>query len=505
MSELFSSWLREEAKPSLSDKKTQNLSSLLIKVYIGSHIRDEGLRQDEDFLVKSNKEIQLLKELELIELQSWYGNKVIALTGKGREFATSLVEEQLSSQEAKIESLLSGSNRPLLGLIIKYYMSKYLSIEVEEIDEKSEYYLDWQDVIFTDKRAQEAKGKLFHGLEELGFSVRVHYYVSTRGSERRGLHYVTAPQTRKKLLDEFDDYSVPWSIAANLSIASGLYSGYKYQGGYEVYFQFDAEPEMPHAIMKQAANDALNQIKQRSDLKYINTDDDGFEIRTATAMTVHQIAETIVGKALDELIKLPSSSQEESEASQSEVLIIPETTEIAHLVQEMVDKKVQLFRVCARARKDNVFRSSPATEQIVVKLQLLPDTEDGLATFIEILYMFLIEASSMLLQFNQSEEMEDRLLYNWLGLSIASRRREQYDQVGLFFRDLNKLRNYYSHLENTEGIAIASDILERWIGNPFPITREEVHIAKVRILNKAISALSSLEHMIQHDHRSMKQ
>lgn len=504
MSKDFENWIGNEANSTFSAKEIQNLSLLLEKIYIGSHIRDEGLRQDEEFLSKSSQEIQTLEDLGLVSLQSWYRNKVIVLTNKGSKLASGIVDERLINKAEEIESLLNEDDRPLMGFIIKFYMSKYLSIEVE-IDEDIGYYLEWQEVAFVDERTQIAKNKLFHGLEELGFAVRAHYYVSTRGSEQRGLNYVTAPQIRKRLLDEFEEFSVPWPIAADLVVASVLFSGYKYQGGYEAYFQFNQEPEIPHNILKQATNTALRKVEQRTDLKYYDLDDDGFEIRTTTAMTVHQIASDIVEHAIGELIKLQSGNQKEVDTTQVELLSPPEIDELPNLVQEMVDKKLQLFRVCARVKQDYLFRSSPATEQIVVKFQLLPDTEDGMANFVELLHRFLIEASNMLLQFNQSETMEEKLLYNWLELSINQRRREQYDQVGLFFRELNRLRNYYSHLENAEVIAIARDILERWIDNPFPITREEVHLAKVRILNMTISALSSLENMIRQDHRAMKQ
>ncbi len=498
MGEEFFTWLDNQVASELSRQEKKGILELLQRIYMGSHIREEGVRQDEDFISQNESHLEILSSSELVKSRKWYGNRVVAPTNRGIGFAKTIIQENLQRNSGVIKSLISSINESLLGFIVNHLLSRTLSLEVSEAD-IGEYYWDWQEIIFLDKRAKRAKNELLEGLKSLGLSVSVHYYVSTRGKELRELNYVIAPEIRRYLQDEVCFPEISWQIIANLRVAAALCNGYTSDEEYDVFFSFDDEPEIPEKYQLAAASKALMALREKSGLKYHTIDNEGFEIRAVNQESVHRIAKGIVTECVDELLS-PEDSKEQNQLTDAQEHL--EAGEIPRLIKELVEKKMQLFRACARVHQKSLFRSTPSTEQIVVRLQLLPHNEEGLSVFVNLLHHFLIEASDMVLQFNQSEEREHKLIYNWLGFSIGSERREKYNQAGMFFRELNNLRNYFSHLEHPETVSVACDILEQWTRNAFPYTREEILSAKVRILSLAKSALSSLEHLIQQDYRA---
>ena len=71
-----------------------------------------------------------------------------------------------------------------------------------------------------------------------------------------------------------------------------------------------------------------------------------------------------------------------------------------------------------------------------------------------------------------------------------------YENAQEFFRDLNRLRNFYSHAVDAEGIFKTGLIFDKLIGKYSP-EKEDIVNTQVVLLERAIRALDSLYHVLE--------
>jgi len=169
-------------KNGFSDTEIEKLLSTLKEIYIGQHIREEGILQFE--FKERKKEIEILMKDNLVKENRWYSHSLFLTTSKGSETAKEYIEMQLKEK-----------HKIFLEILISEYFAKQLSFSCE-----GEYFFDWRAPLFKDSRILICRNKILRKLEESGFCTKTHMYVSTRGGELRDLHYLISPEVQRELL-----------------------------------------------------------------------------------------------------------------------------------------------------------------------------------------------------------------------------------------------------------------------------------------------------------------
>lgn len=188
LNEIIEKWKKE----AFSNVEIEKLLSTLKKVYIGQHIREEGILQFE--FENEKKQIQKLLKDKLIRENKWYRHKLFLTTQEGSEIAQEIVEKELKEKHKSLLTIVSEIPHNLFSFLIFEYFTKQLQFICGK-----EYFFDWRDPLFKDSRILICRNKILKRLEELGFSIKTYMYVSTGGGKLRELYYVISPEIQKKL------------------------------------------------------------------------------------------------------------------------------------------------------------------------------------------------------------------------------------------------------------------------------------------------------------------
>ena len=96
----------------------------------------------------------------------------------------------------------------------------------------------------------------------------------------------------------------------------------------------------------------------------------------------------------------------------------------------------------------------------------------------------------------------DISLEEWLEIEISSESSSVFEDSKSFFRDLNRLRNYYSHTVDARGIFEAGQIFNRYIGKYHP-EKDDIENLESILLERSIRALDGLELTLRRAWESM--
>jgi hypothetical protein len=180
------------------DSATQSLE-LLVKIYIGQNIRNEGILQSE---VKEKDQTAMLLSKALISENHWYLGQ-FKTSEKGSEIASAIVKRRIEEKREQLRAKLSKIPKRALGFFVKRYVSKDLALRASKPTPFYPVVHSWEECILADSRIWILWDELFAALEFCGLCVKTHYYVATRGGELRGLCYVISPETREFLIEHF--------------------------------------------------------------------------------------------------------------------------------------------------------------------------------------------------------------------------------------------------------------------------------------------------------------
>ncbi len=180
----------------LNDKALE----VLKKIYIAQHIREEGVLTSE--FRKYSKEIDILKEHDLILEHKWYSHELLLTTEKGKDLASMLVKEKLK-EFTDVNDFLRKHKihipETTLRFLIFDYFSRKLTFPVDIGDEMFIY--DWREPIFRDPRIKILRNRILDVLVKENLCVKTFYYVATRGGELRELNYVICPEVQSFLVE----------------------------------------------------------------------------------------------------------------------------------------------------------------------------------------------------------------------------------------------------------------------------------------------------------------
>lgn len=192
LEKLKKEWERE----GLSGLEIEKNFQVLKKIYIGQHIRDEGILQ-QDF-AGQYKQIKHLLNKGLIRENNWYKHNLFLTTEIGSIVAKEYLEKEMEKKKAKFLHVLD--NIPLN--LLQFLLYDYFAIKlVYPCNIKDEYFSDWREPLFKDPKILRWRDTILKRLEELGFCVKTCMYVSTRGGEVRELCYVISPEISEKVLE----------------------------------------------------------------------------------------------------------------------------------------------------------------------------------------------------------------------------------------------------------------------------------------------------------------
>lgn len=162
---------------------------VLVKIYIGQNIRNEGILQSE--VIEKDHVLQLLSEGVILE-NHWYLNQ-FKTTEKGSEIAQAIVKKRIKEKSEQLRSKLGDIPRRVLNFFVRRYVSKNLTFR----SSKPSYAYSWEDLVLTDNRIWILWDKFFMALVSLGLCVKTYDYASTRGGELRDVYYVISPEIRE--------------------------------------------------------------------------------------------------------------------------------------------------------------------------------------------------------------------------------------------------------------------------------------------------------------------
>ncbi len=170
---------------------------VLLKIYIGQNISDEGILQSE---IREKEEIKGLLSKGLIKESNFYRLHLFLTTERGAEFASKLLRKRLEERRDELEEKFKDIPKRAFTFIIKtpsYRDFVYLTT-------KSTFEgTTATDRIMADSRIWILRDKIFTTLENMGFCVKTWSYVSTRGGELGEEYYVISREIYEFLLNNF--------------------------------------------------------------------------------------------------------------------------------------------------------------------------------------------------------------------------------------------------------------------------------------------------------------
>lgn len=175
---------------------------VLLKIYIGQNIRDEGILQSE---IRKTIEVQELLSKKLIRENSWHLDQFLT-TEEGSVLASEMVKEKLAANKTNLFKRIKATVPDrVTNFFVRRYMPENLAFpaEKEYFDQNTKYLATWEDTLVADGRIWILWNVFFESLISFELCVKTLDYVSTRGGETRLYHYVLSSEVRDLLVGKF--------------------------------------------------------------------------------------------------------------------------------------------------------------------------------------------------------------------------------------------------------------------------------------------------------------
>lgn len=459
--------------------------NLALYIYIGQNVRDEGILKQDSYLKKMDSIVQFLLNQEIVEQSRWYRFDVLRISYRFTVPIREITEERLQSEKEKLRSALQLIPENLLSLLVFEYLSDDLSFPV-----KKDWLLDWRDMLLENNTVRKCKRSLFKILMDCGFCVKTNSYVSTRGGELRDAEYVVNAEVRKVLEEIAPRLQFPSSFK-DLAIIHWLIRDdieYKRRETVEVTLKDEVLAELgsdPDS-MKNTLDNLLNRLNS-ADVLYETRRAPGFatEVTADRDALLHfikiDIQDQIIKPLLEEKARVPKEE-------------IIEEADFLRLVQTLIDRKFSVYTTVAQFGGKEIFKSLPYIERCVIDLTIPLLGDEGLRRFVGNLHQVLEESSTKeILKFREGEFIS---LEEWLEIEIPPEASSFYEDAKSFFRDLNRLRNFFSHSVDARGIFEAGLIFSRLIGKYYP-EKDDVIKTEVVLLERSTRALQGLDRALR--------
>ena len=470
---------------SLREKLAKDKLDVALYIYIGQNIREKGILKQDSYLEKMASVVQFLLDQEIVEQSRWYKFDVLRISYRFTVPIREIMEEILQSKKEELFSALQSIPENILSFLVFEYLSDGLSFSVIK-----DWLFDWRSILLENNTIRKYKRFFFKTLMDLGFCVRTRSYVSTRGGELREEEYVINAEVRKFLEEITPHLQFPSSFKDLATIHKLIYNYIEYEkkGTVEVTIKDDvlAEWGSDPGTIKNELENFLNRLNSANVVYEIKrTPGFGTELtaeRDALLRFIKiDVQDQILKPLLSEKVRIPKEE-------------IKEEADFLRLVQSLIDRKFSVYKTAAQFGGKEIFKSLPYIERCVIDLTTPLPGEEGLLRFIANLHQVLEESSTKeILKFREGDFTS---LEEWLEIEIPSEASSFYEDAKSFFRDLNRLRNFYSHSVDARGIFEAGLIFSRLIGKYSP-EKDEIIKTEVILLERSIRALQGLERALR--------
>ena len=474
----------------LKERLTRDQLDLALYIYIGQNVRDEGILRNDPHLVQESEILRSLLDEGIVEESRWYQLDLLNISYRFTVEIGEVLRNRLQERKEELRSALRNVPENLLSFLVFDYVSLDLAFPVET----EEWVFDWREVILRRKRVKDYTEAFFRILIDSQFCVVTNSYVSTRRGEIREKSYVINADVRKILEEITPKRSFPSSMQELAQIHKLIEDEIRFETKRTVDViikdeELEKRGSSPISIRK-VLDSLLERLRSESTrVVYEITRTPGWGIGISASK---DLLLQFLSKDLDEQIVKPLLSSKASMLFSSPEAF-KEGPEINFLrrVQTLIDRKFSLYKTAAQFGGKEIFKSLPYIERCVIDLTNPLPGEDGLQRFVTSLHQVLEESSTKeVLKFREGESFTS--LEEWLDTDIPQEARVYYEDAQNFFRDLNRLRNFYSHSIDAEGIFKTGLIFNRLIGKYSP-EEEDILRTEAILLEKSTRSLESLD------------
>ncbi len=472
-----------------------NCFNVLKYIYVGQNIREEGILQSDKYLQQPSffKIVNQLLKLRFIKENKWYNHFLYLVTNEARALASELIKEHIDRNKITVQKELDKYPRLLLNFLIQEYISKGLNFKINIV----QYFVgNWKDEFLLTENILEFWENLFQIIQTKELCVITHYYVSTRGGELREEKYVISSELRNFLLELCPEEGLTEDEKDYAKLYYLLNEKIKYRkkddvitvSGDELRFQGSIDMLFPKL------ESLLEGLKKRQVISTpVFAIGGSCYFSILKKMEIQAILEEEIKEGLIQKLLgwVPRKKKEI-------ILPVKKKEDFSQLVQRLVLKKFDLYRIVAQFEGKTLFKCSPKTEKCIVKLTNPLTGEVGLKDFIDDLHWFIEESSyEHILKFRKEPLIikERSKFENWLNIEISSEYAEKFENSGEFLRDLNKLRNHYSHLTDAKGYYEAGITFNKLIGKQI-LQKEDIPKIQRILLEKTYDALENISRIL---------
>lgn len=419
---------------------------------MGQNVRDHGILKEDPYLKKMSHVVDFLLEKGIVEEFRWYKFDVLRISQRFTIQLREKMEERLDNEKQKLRSALQSVPSGILSFLVFEYLSDRLSFPV-----KDDWLFDWRDILLENDTMGIHKRSFFKTLVDFGACVVSNSYVSTRGGELRAKEYIISAETRKFLEENIRHLPFPPSLK-DLAIVLSMISDkivYETKSTIKVTITDEEISEVGTGPGKaqETLENLLGRLSSTSVVYEITrVQDIGIDLlvnRRGLLRFIKTDAEDQIVRPL--IFQKPEIPKEEGK----------EEPDFPRLVRSLIGAKFSLYKTAAQFGGKEIFTSLPYLERCVADLTNPTTGEEGLQRFVRNLHQILEESSTReILKFREGDFIS---LEEWLEVEIPSEASLFYEEAESFFRELNRLRNYYSHSVDAKGVFETGQIFNRLI------------------------------------------
>ena len=438
----------------LKEKLSRDEMKTLFRIYIGQNIRDHGILKNDSALDAMSSTVKSLIKKGIVEKRHWYKFDTLRVSNRYMVALKEICENELKSGKKPLKDDFSS----IPGIFLSFFVFECLTEDFFYYVKKPDWLLDWVDVLLENDVIHKYKGDFFKVLVDHEVCVIASNYVSTGGGQLRDKEYVITAEVRKFLVEntthlEFPSYlkdrlMIFWEILDQIeSGARTVELSIRDDHISEIVSDFDTVAVWFEKLLsKMSTVGVIYESKRIPGF--------GWEFRVDKKSSLlflrNDLKSSVVDKLLSEKIKTTEAQVEAQE-------------DFLTLVRTLVTKKFAVYRIAAQFQGKEIFKSLPHMELCILNLATPRSTEEGLKNFIADLHQILEESSRKeVLKFRDSENYVS--LEDWLEIKIPDGASLLYEKSKEFFKDLNRLRNFYSHALDAEGIFETGLIFNKLIG-----------------------------------------
>lgn len=468
-------------------------NEILVKIYIGQNIRDEGVLQSTFSMLTDEKKALIRKEL--VRENQWYSHNLYLTTPKGAEIARSLVNKRIEAKRKEIEDFLTTFPPRLVGFLVNDYLAKSLDFHEFMPGIFGIYGLTSGTVVLLqDFKIWSRRTEILSKLVELGLSIKTNYYVSTRG-EMRESRYVIPPEVRELLLEVTPSYGLTEEENRNCriydflkEIANWLDRPVVEEVRKRYVDQMQRlnidEADIEAVIVKlteKGITDSYYGIGTPNVKPYNIKDKISYLFHLQNLLIKPIVTDLLEGK--------PKKIPEKEEYEQPQVL---------QRVVGLVEAKYTLTQNAGIFGID-LFDSTPDTEICITRMLKVPSTDGELKEFIETLYNYIIDRSKGWLlrigdlKTGETSTIEEKIIKK--GKSIPPESAAEFEKAIQDLRMLNNLRNKLSHSKAAKDWEDIANIYRKLINKPLPHGKEDYIKVQESLLDRVTQSLESLFQM----------